>query len=275
MFLRLLAPLTLAAMMLAAPGRGDASEPRHRTPVVDARGAAAFAQGHLPGAQLYAWQAFTGEGAARGRLRPEPRQLAQALSALGVDTSRPALIYGAAGDGWGEEGHAAWLLAYLGHGDVALLDGGFAAWQAAGRPVVTSTTQPHPGRFELRLRRELRADRDEVARAKQLVDVRSSVEFHGATPCGEVRGGRIRGARHLDWRALLDESGRILPGPRLLRQLADAGIDPEREVVAYCTCGVRSAFATVVLTARGVPRVRNYDASLAEWANDLSLPMER
>jgi predicted unusual protein kinase regulating ubiquinone biosynthesis (AarF/ABC1/UbiB family) len=59
--------------------------------------------------------------------------------------------------------------------------------------------------------------------------------------------------------------------PRLL----EAGIDPNQEIITYCSCGVRSALATVILSARGVPKVRNYDGSLAEWAADPALPMAK
>lgn len=294
MLLRLLAPLTIAAFTLMSSATLLAhGDPSFRTPVrivdvrgaaalvsrgaavLDARDAAAFAQGHLPGAQMYAWQAFTGDGAARGRLKPDVRAVAQALAALGVDAGRPALIYGGSVTGWGEEGHAAWLLALLGHPDVAMLDGGFAAWRAAGRPVVTSHTRAKPGSFEARARADFRAERDDIARARQVVDVRTAAEFRGATPHGEARGGHIVNAKHLDWRALLDDGGRVVPAPKLMRQLADAGIDPNQEIITYCSCGVRSALAAVILSARGVPKVRNYDGSLAEWAADPALPMAK
>ncbi|MFO0558110.1 MAG: rhodanese-like domain-containing protein [Polyangiales bacterium] len=75
--------------------------------VLDARDAGAFSSGHLPGAQLYAWSLFTGTGAQRGRLRADLSSIAAGLAALGVDESRPTLVYGAAGTGNGEEGHAA------------------------------------------------------------------------------------------------------------------------------------------------------------------------
>ncbi len=293
MLLRLLAPLTVAAFTLMSSALVHASDGSNRAPVkivdvrgaaallargaavIDARDAASFAQGHVPGAQMYAWQAFTGEGAARGRLKPDLRAIAQALASMGIDAGKPALVYGAGPRGFGEEGHAAWLLALLGHPDVALLDGGFNAWRAAGRPVVTAWARPRTGTFEPRARFELRADRELVARARQVVDVRTLQEYRGATLYGEQRGGHIPGARHLDWRSLLDEGGRALPTARILRSLADAGIDPNQEIVTCCSCGVRSAFATVTLLARGVPKVRNYEASLAEWAADPSLPLER
>ncbi len=293
MLLRLLAPLTVAAFTLMSSSLAGASDGSYRAPVkivdvrgaaallargaavIDARDAASFAQGHLPGAQMYAWQAYTGDGSTRGRLKPDIQAIAQALASLGIDAGRPALVYGVGAQGFGEEGHAAWLLALLGHPDVALLDGGFHAWRAAGRPVVTAWTKARTGSFQARLRAELRAEQADVARARQVVDVRSQQEFLGATPYGELRGGHIANARHLDWRRLLDESGRILPTNRVMRSLADAGVDPNVEIVTYCSCGVRSAFAAMALLARGVPKVRNYDASLAEWAADPTLPMAR
>ncbi|MBL8600748.1 MAG: sulfurtransferase [Myxococcales bacterium] len=255
--------------------RGATSLVSRGAAVLDARDAASFAQGHMPGAQLYAWQAFTGEGALRGRVKPDLQAIAQALSSLGVDSGRPTLVYGAAGLGWGEEGHAAWLLALLGHPDIALLDGGFAAWRNAGRPVVSSSARARPGSFVAQPRPEFRADVALAARAKQILDVRSASEYNGATPYGELRGGHLPGARHLDWRSLLDTSGRLIPSSKLLRALADAGFDPDAETVVYCTCGVRSAMAAVSLAARGVARVRNFDGSMAEWAGDPNLPVVR
>jgi thiosulfate/3-mercaptopyruvate sulfurtransferase len=293
MFSGFLAPLTLAALTLLTSFTGGPAEPAARNTVrivdvrgaaslvargatvLDARGAAAFAQGHIPSAQQYAWQAMTGQGAARGRIRSDVHSVAQILGALGVDTSRPILVYGGAGGGGGEEGHAAWLLLLLGHPDVALLDGGFDAWRAAGRPVVTSTAAPKIGRFEPRMRPELRALREEVARASQVLDVRSAVEFQGATPFGEARGGHIPGAKHLDWRALLDEGGRVRPSARVFRALADAGIDPNREIVTCCSTGLRSAFAAIMLSARGVSNVRVYDGGLLEWSSTASAPLIR
>ena len=294
MLLRWLAPLTFVALALFSSSAGGVGVPPPRMPVriVDVRGAAAivsrgaavldardgasFAQGHLPGAQMYAWQSFTGEGAARGRLKDDVRALAQTVAALGVDGGRPTLVYGGGVGGWGEEGHAAWLLALLGHPDVALLDGGFDAWKSAGRPVVTSHARAAYGRFEARVRSDLVAKRADLGGARvQVVDVRSAGEFRGSTPHGEARGGHIAGARHLDWRSLLDENGRVVPASRLARLLGEAGIDPHREIVTCCTCGVRSAMAAVALSSRGVGLVRNYDGSMAEWSADPGAPMER
>ncbi len=288
-----LAPLTVAALTLLTSISGGPMDPGPRVPVrtVDVRGAAsmvargavvldardpaAFARGHLPGAQAYAWQRMTGTGAQRGRIRADLQSIADAFAVLGVDGSRPVLVYGAADAGWGEEGHAAWLLALLGHPDVGVLDGGFHTWRAAGRPVVTATTVVRPTGWIVRPREELRASAEHVRVARQVLDVRTAVEFGGATPFGEARGGHVPGAVHLDWRSVLDENGRVLSATRLNRALVDVGVDPREEIIACCSSGVRSAFVTVALLSRGVTRVRNYDGSMIEWASDPASPVAR
>ena len=288
----LLAPLTLAALAfvttLSRPPsppvvhstirvvdvRGAAALVARGASVLDARDAGAFSSGHLPGAQLYAWSLFTGSGPQRGRLRADLSSIAAGLAALGVDESRPTLVYGAAGTGNGEEGHAAWLLALLGHNDVAMLDGGIEAWRSAGRPVVTSVTSARAGRFSARVRAELRADRELVASGRaQVLDVRTASEFAGTASGVEARRGHIPGALSMDWRTVLDERGRVRPTPRLREALEHAGVDAGDPIVLVCSNGVRSGFVASVLAARSVASARVYDGAMIEWSADESAPL--
>jgi thiosulfate/3-mercaptopyruvate sulfurtransferase len=207
-------------------------------------------------------------------------RIAQKLEARGVDSRRPVLIYGDAQRGFGEEGRIAWMLAYLGHPDVAILDGGIAAWQQAGQALLRGLSDKvAPGaRFVPSPQPTLRADKQAVRDAERnrtiVLDVRSREEFFGATPYFEKRGGHIPGARHLDWRAALNEHGRLRPAPEVAALLTPLGVDKEAEVIVYCTGGVRSAFALTLLRSLGFFRVRNYDASFWEWAADPSLRVE-
>jgi thiosulfate/3-mercaptopyruvate sulfurtransferase len=288
----LLAPLTLAALAfvttLSRPPsppvihstirvvdvRGAAALVARGASVLDARDAGAFLSGHIPGAQRYAWHAFTGTGSQRGRLRSDVHSIAAALAALGVDESRPALVYGAAGAGNGEEGHAAWLLALLGHNDVAMLDGGIEAWRSAGRPVVTSVTSARAGRFTARVRSDLRADRAVVESGRvQLLDVRTAAEFAGTASFAETRRGHIPGALSMDWRTVLDERGRVRPAQRLREALEHAGIDAAEPVVVLCSNGVRSSFVASVLASRAVVSARVYDGGMIEWSADERAPL--
>lgn len=218
---------------------------------------------------------MTSNGTLRGRLVPDVGELERSVASLGVDHDRSVLVYGDSVRGWGEEGHAAWLLSLLGHPDVTILDGGFVAWASAGGPIAKDGGPRLHGRFAALWHEELIATMREVTQGEQILDVRSAAEFAGATPYGEARGGHIAGARHLDWRLLFDDAGKLLPAAATRGILASAGILSDRSVVAYCTCGVRSAMATVALLAQGVCRVRNYDGSLAEWSSDARAPMER
>lgn len=242
----------------------------HEPVLVDARAGALWALGHLPGAVHAPWYEFT-SGSDSGLLSDETA-IAAWLSAHGVTTERPVVVYGQWDDGWGEEGRIFWMLEYLGHPHAHILDGGYDAWQDAGSPELPSPDSP-PGEFMLAIDPALRATRDEVLSMARddarglLLDTRNLDEFQGATPYGEVRGGHIPTAEHLDWRTMLAalERGE--------NPLAAWEPGPTTPIVAYCTGGVRSGFAYAVLRASGVTSAANYDGSFWEWAADPSLPV--
>ncbi len=257
--------------------------------VLDAR-ARGFWLGHLPAAQPVDWRDFVDGWGRTGRLHPDAAAMAARLAALGVDATRPVLVYGDAQTGYGEEGRIAWLLSYLGHAQVHILDGGIAAWRRAGlalrrgpagRPARAGTLLPLA-------QAGLRSEKAQVRAAQQgqagqlkslIVDVRSLDEWQGATPYLEARGGHIPGAVHLPWLSLLDGQGTLRDAATLLRDLAAIGLqDPQKEdrpIVVYCTGGVRSAFVWAILRDLGYRHVRNYDGSFWEWAADRSLPVEK
>jgi thiosulfate/3-mercaptopyruvate sulfurtransferase len=274
-------PDEAAALISARPGAA----------VLDARDVSfwGFRAGHLPGAVPIDWKRYRDGWGRTGRLG-DPAEMAARLARLGVDEARPVLVYGDGVAGFGEEGRIAWLLLYLGHGDVHILDGGIAAWRAAGRPLERGGAgDPPPGRFTARPQQALRAEK-ERARAVSvlasgpgagvLVDVRTDGEWRGRTPYFEARGGHIPGAVHLPWTRLFDERGRVLPRDRLLDVLLQAGVvrsgpggtPAAPEIILYCTGGVRSAMAWAALRAAGL-RASNYDGSFWEWAADRSLPV--
>lgn len=247
--------------------------------LLDARGAGDYRQGHVPGAVQITWSRYREGWFRSGRLPDDLDTLAGQLAGLGVDQARPVVVYGQARAGWGEEGRIVWMLHYLGHPDVRLLDGGWSAWLGAGGAVSREAARPLPGRFTARPRPEVRATADEVshtlARGDVVLDVRSAAEWGGATPYFEKRGGHIPGAVHLEWTELLDAAGRIDRSGRALERLGRLGVHPDRAVVVYCTGGVRSAEAFVALKALGFRDVRNYDGSWYEWSADPARPVAR
>lgn len=247
--------------------------------VLDAREAGDYAAGHLPGAVRADWKEYRDGLLTTGALPKDLDELARELSALGVDEGKRVLVCGAGREGWGEEGRLAWMLAYLGHPSVAVLDGGCLAWARAGRPLSRDKPRPTPGLFRARPRQELRTTKDEVARALtdprvQLIDARSVEEYRGATPYLEARGGHIPGAVHLEFKRVLDDKSALKDKDALQRLLREAGLDLERPVIAYCTGGVRSALLVMALREAGIA-AKNYDGSFWEWAKDDALPVEK
>lgn len=245
--------------------------------VLDARGTSARPP-FLPGAVVTGWQEVR-DGLLRvGRLQPEAEARAH-YENKGVHKDRPLLIYGAAHEGWGEEGRVWWDVTLLGHSRAYLLDGGIKAWAELGGRTASVPSGPRPGSFRSsRVSGHLRADYAEVLTLSglptvQILDVRSRKEYDGATPFMSARGGHVPGARHLFWKALLDGRGQLRPKNELTAVLAEAGVVPGKTVVAYCTGGVRSGFVVAVLSHIGFD-ARNYDASWWDWASRAELPVE-
>lgn len=255
--------------------------------VLDARDKGFF-WGHLPGARPIHWLDYRDGWGRTGKLTTDVAELARRLGELGVSEARPVIVYGDAQSGFGEEGRIAWMLAYLGHPQVFVLDGGVKAWRQQGGPLQRGFGKGAALRtgFHPQLRTELRADKAAVqaalGRADTVVlDVRTAAEWHGATPYLEARGGHIPGARHLDWRTLLSAQGELRPVAELRALLQQVGIhppgvsaSPPQEIIVYCTGGVRSAYVWAGLRSLGLLNVRNYDGSFWEWAADRSLAVK-
>jgi len=255
------------------------ARPAGTVTVLDARGVLDHWRGHVPGAVRIRWWAYRDGWFRTGRLPGDLERLAREMAALGVDARRPVVVYGKTREGWGEEGRIAWMLHYLGHRDVTVLDGGFRAWVAAGGALSRRWERPLAATFTARPRADVRATADDVAWAARgegtVLDVRSQREWNGDRIYFEKRGGRVPGAVHLEWTELLDGEGRIDRSGRALARLASAGVTPDRPVIVYCTGGVRSSEAFVALKALGFRDVRNYDGSWYEWSADPGRPVAR
>jgi thiosulfate/3-mercaptopyruvate sulfurtransferase len=184
--------------------------------------------------------------------------------------------------------YAYWALRYLGHDRVKLINGGRVKWEAEGRPY--STDVPTVGATQYRFsgspREELRAYRDQVRERigkAGLVDVRSPKEFSGELLApenlpqeGAQRGGHIPTAVNVPWATAVKEDGTFKDAGELKEIYGSKGITPEREVVAYCRIGERSAHTWFVLRELlGYPQVRNYDGSWTEWGSAIKAPVEK
>ena len=275
----LVAPEELAARLgPAADGpAGGGSEPAEPRPVlVDLRPAEAYAAGHIPGAahlDLF--------GVSLVDTDPAPLDaflwiVAHLLAARGVDAARPVVVYDERSGI--RAARAFWFLELFGHPDARLLDGGFGAWERAGRPVTREAAAPVPGRWtpgrETACLATWRDVRDRLGRGDAaILDTRSDGEYRGANVRAR-RGGAIPGAVHVEWTRNLGADGAFKPAAELRAMYAAAGVTPDREVVSYCQGGYRAAHSYLALRLLGYPRVRNYLGSWKEWGDREDLPIE-
>lgn len=173
-----------------------------------------------------------------------------------------------------------WVLTYYGHRDSRLLNGGWHRWRAEGRPIVAKPSQRERGRFTPHRNKAVLATLDYLRKRVddpdvQILDVRNPSESQGHNPWGNRRDGRIIGAIAWEWVHSLSEdiSRRFRPAGELNAELAALGLSPEKEVVVHCQAGIRASHSSFVLSLLGYPRVRNYEASMREWANLPDTPM--
>ena len=251
---------------------------------VDGGGRAAYEAGHVPGAihtdyVAGGWRAKV-QGGGAGML-PDEAALGRLLGDLGI-TPASRVVVASAGTSAGDLSAASrvyWTLKVAGHDAVSLLDGGMAAWAAAGHPVETAASEARPAAsYPVRLRSELRAVLPEVERAVAsasalLVDTRNAPSFRGEEKSGvAARAGRLPGAVHQEGAAAFDPAtGRVRSQDELRRLFAL----PEGEAVTYCNTGQQAATNWFVLSEiLGRPNTRLYDGSMSEWTADEARPVE-
>jgi thiosulfate/3-mercaptopyruvate sulfurtransferase len=245
--------------------------------VIDVRPAEQFAAGHLPGAvHLDLWGVSLID-TSEAPLRAFMWMIGHLFSLRGVTPDRPVVVYEQ--DSGMRAARAFWLLEYLGHPAVFVLDGGFVAWQRAGQPVTTDAVAPTPSTWHgdpdpARLATWQQV-RDRLGRADTaIVDTRSDEEYYGEAVRAR-RGGAIPGAVHLEWKQNLGPDGRYKPAAELRAMYDALGVTPDREVVTYCQGGYRAAHTYLALRVLGYPRVRTYTGSWKEWGDREDLPLER
>ena len=242
-----------------------------------------YLESHIPGAR-YANTAthLAGEiipGVTGRRPFPEPEVFAEQLGAWGIGPSTQVVTYDA--DGGRMSAARVWLmLRWMGHDRVAVLDGGWQAWLAAGGDVSADVPQPVATTFAVALRPDLLADVHEVdehrQRAKTCVfDSRGAEGYHGGGVYHDPVRGHIAGAGLAD-RANTTNADLTFCSPDELRayytDLLD-GVDPS-DVIYYCGSGITAAQNVLGMSIAGLDGSRMYVGSWSEWITDPSRPVE-
>jgi thiosulfate/3-mercaptopyruvate sulfurtransferase len=208
---------------------------------------------------------------------PGVEDFGRTLSRWGIDSGVQVVVYDDAGGAiaarlW-------WMLNWVGHDAVALLDGGWQAWVGQGYPVRSGQEFRHERRFIPNLRPGLVASASEVATlrndpAYRLLDARSAVRFRGEQEPIDPVAGHIPGAISAPYEENLDRDGVFLP-PDTLRSRFErimGAIDP-KNVVCYCGSGVTAAHNLLALTHAGLGGGRLFAGSWSEWITDPKKPV--
>jgi thiosulfate/3-mercaptopyruvate sulfurtransferase len=236
-----------------------------------------YREGHLPGAVFVDLDAeLAGPAGAGGRHPlPDAEHFTAAMRAAGVSRTRPVVVYDAASST--AAARAWWLLRYFGHPDVAVLDGGLAAWTAAGQPLETGDATARPGDFVARPGAMPLLDAEAAAALAAggvLLDARAPERFRGEREPIDPVAGRIPGAVNRPATENVDRSGRFVDRAQLRAAFERLGVADGIEVGAYCGSGVTAAHEVLALELAGF-RAALYAGSWSEWITDPTRPVER
>jgi thiosulfate/3-mercaptopyruvate sulfurtransferase len=245
-----------------------------------------YEDGHIPGAVKLHWRDDLQDPIERDII--EKAEFERLMGSRGIGNDTTVVVYGDKNNWFAA--YAYWYLKIYGHEDIRVLDGGRQKWIDEGRDLTTDTPAANSARYTAQEADEsIRVRRDNVLQGlgngggRALVDVRSPQEYSGelmAPPGYEQEGasrtGHIPSAQSIPWAQAVRDDG-TFKSPDQLRELYSAkGVTPEKEVLAYCRIGERSAHTWFVLRELlGYPDVKNYDGSWTEWGNLVDVPIER
>jgi thiosulfate/3-mercaptopyruvate sulfurtransferase len=242
-----------------------------------AAGREAYDQGHVPGARFVDLETdLSGQVTPRTGRHPLPdvETLAVKLGEWGVDRMVQVVVYDA--DNGAFASRLWWLLRWLGHDAVALLDGGYRAWTEAAGAVTTAEPDRAPRRFTAEPRPDLAVEVGALIDEAHgpLIDARTPERFRGEKEPIDPVAGRIPGSLNLPLQGNLDARGRYLPATELReRYAAVLGDAPAETAVHYCGSGVSACHNVLAMEHAGLHGSRLYVGSWSEWIRDPERPI--
>jgi thiosulfate/3-mercaptopyruvate sulfurtransferase len=245
-------------------------------------GERAYEAGHIPGA-VYAHvdRDLSGEKSGTNGRHPLPEvhTFATTLGRLGIDASTQVVVYDQ--DSGGFASRLWWMLRWLGHDGVALLNGGFAKWMAEARPTKPGVEIRARRVFVPHLQPHLVATAADVAALAtkkdwRLLDARAPERFRGEVEPVDKVAGHIPGAINVPFLENLDANGTFKPAADLAAKFQQAsGGAPADHVVVYCGSGVTACQDLLAMEHAGLRGARLYPGSWSEWSSDPSRPVTR
>jgi thiosulfate/3-mercaptopyruvate sulfurtransferase len=243
-------------------------------------GLEAYQSGHLPGAVFLDLERDLSSPVRDNRVGgrhplPNPEILAQKLSNLGIGNSSFVVAYDDPSSGQGfYAAHLWWLMRWLGHDQVAVLDGGLPAWLEAGGKLETASPLLKNATFIPRVRPEMVVDAAQVAArtsSAALLDSRAAPRYRGEVEPLDWKAGHIPGAVNMDWAESLSANGTFKP--ILEQQKRFGALEDSTEVLVYCGSGVSAGANMLALELAGVTNAKLYAGSWSDWVSNSSNPI--
>ena len=245
-------------------------------------GAIAFAAGHLPGAQHadpdlhLSDKSGSPGGAFRGRHPlPTPEAFIETLRDLGIYPNSQVIAYDAHGGMFASR--LWWMLRWVGHKGVAVLDGGLPAWQAAGGTLTKDVIGRPRGSITLQPPLVSMVSADDVlanlsAKARIVLDARANDRFRGENETIDPVAGHIPGAKNRFFKDNLQPDGRFKPADALRTDFS-ALIKAPESTIAQCGSGISACHNLLAMEIAGLPGAALYPGSWSEWSADPSRPV--
>ncbi|MFN3661168.1 3-mercaptopyruvate sulfurtransferase [Yoonia sp.] len=247
-------------------------------PDADRSGLAEYRAGHIPGARFFDIDEISDQRSELPHMAPPVEKFMSRMRAMGVGDGHQVVVYD--GAGLFSAARVWWLFKLMGHGNVAVLDGGLPKWLNEGKPVTDAAAVIRDRHMTVQRRGQMVRDVTDVARAAKLgdhviIDARAPGRFRGETPEPRpgMRSGHIPGSRNVFYHDLLHADGTMKPPAALRAVFADAGVDLDKPAITTCGSGVTAAILSLALTRIGKTDHSLYDGSWSEWGMYADLPI--
>lgn len=234
------------------------------------KGKSEYLQSHLPGAVFFDLETdLSSPVQFHGGRHPLPilKEFIAKLENAGIDKDKLVVAYD-----YGEGAYAArfwWMLQYLGHENVYVLDGGFKGWVEGEYPVTKEIPSFEKTKFHFRIQPELLATTEEVKEvvekqlsSKILIDSREEKRYLGLEEPIDKKAGRIPGAINKPW---MEGLSRNRYKSVVEQKQRFVNVDPNKEIIVYCGSGVTAAPNYLALREAGFEKVKLYVGSFSDW----------
>ena len=238
----------------------------------------AFEAAHIPGAVFFDLEEIVDPASTLPHMLPPPEKFASRMQALGLGDGSRIVVYD--NSPLHSSARVWWMLTLFGAHEVAILDGGFAKWQAEGRQTESGKPVVRHRHFTVwadksTVRSQAQMLENLKTKAEQVVDARPAGRFTGVEPepRAGLRGGHIPGSKNLPIAELFNADGTWKQGEDLRAAFTTAGVDLDKSIVTTCGSGITAAVIYFGATLLGAKNLALYDGSWTEWGASATNPV--